>query len=87
METHFEGGHSIVASFVDGSGDLYVASRESGDILKVGADAGEDKSAFEARCRPCTRPALSRHIYSRADRRLAGFCLRRAVLFPAAERG
>jgi hypothetical protein len=50
METHFEGGHSIVASFVDPQGDLYVASRESGDILKVGADAGEEKSAFEARC-------------------------------------
>jgi hypothetical protein len=48
MDTHFEGGHSIVASFVDPSGDLFVASRESGDILKVGADSGE-KSAFEAR--------------------------------------
>ena len=47
METHFEGGHSIVASFVDSSGDLFVASRESGDILKVGG--GEEKSAFEVR--------------------------------------
>lgn len=29
-----------------GSGDLFVASRESGDILKVAADS-EEKSAFE----------------------------------------
>jgi len=47
MEPYFEGGHSIVVSYVDpATRDLYVASRESGDILKVAAVEGE-KPSFE----------------------------------------
>eukprot|EP01047_Picozoa_sp_COSAG01_P012513 COSAG01_NODE_565_length_15436_cov_64.116581_14_plen_71_part_00 len=49
MEPYFEGGHSIVVSYVDpATRDLYVASRESGDILKVAAVEGE-KPSFEVR--------------------------------------
>jgi len=47
MEPHFAGGHSIVASFCDPNGELYVASRESGDILKVVAGADGEEPTFE----------------------------------------
>lgn len=49
MDSYIEVGHSIVASFVDGSsGDLFVCSRESGDILKVVKPAADgDKATYE----------------------------------------
>ena len=52
METYFTGGHSIVATFADttaGEAGLYVASRESGDILKVGNGSGDATEEFEVR--------------------------------------
>eukprot|EP01051_Picozoa_sp_SAG22_P003384 SAG22_NODE_164_length_16817_cov_61.573573_3_plen_458_part_00 len=48
MEPYINVGHSIVASFVDGaSGDLFVCSRESGDILKVVKPADGEKASYE----------------------------------------
>lgn len=49
MDSYIEVGHSIVASFVDSTnGDLFVCSRESGDILKVVKPAAEGgKATYE----------------------------------------
>ena len=48
MEPYIEVGHSIVASFTDApTGDLYVCSRESGDILKVVKPEGGGKATYE----------------------------------------
>lgn len=61
MDSYIEVGHSIVASFVDkASGDLFVCSRESGDILKVvKPQADGEKATYEVRPPPAPAPPLA----------------------------
>ena len=74
METYFTGGHSIVATFADttaGEAGLYVASRESGDILKVGNGSGDATEEFEVRTPQAVAQERgrtgSKHLYYSMD--------------------